>query len=976
MARGNILVTQLGYGWFATCFTGQESLSAPFNFNLTLAADSSQIKPDSLLGKNLTIQINDDHESRIFNGIVSTCKLGGIISDQLRECTCVLVPWFWFLQYDSDCRIFQDKTVIQIFNSLCKEKGFSDYNLNNLKGSYKPIPYCVQYNESTFAFLNRILASAGIYYYFTYQKDKHTMVLADNSTIAQQFAGSVVYTNSHSDEAHIHEWSSQDKLHANQFAQKDYDYNTPSNKLLALGKSNLPKTQVLNATKFEKFSYPGNDIKNITNFHDNQAQLFLGQGNYPSFRPGLNFNLSQHADKSQNSKYFLMSVEHSAADKTHFLENTGKHKDEAGQTYTNNFTCIPTALKYQPAELSKPSLNSTQTAMVVGPKQNEIYTDKLGRIKVRFHWDRNAPENSDDTTCWIRVSQQLADSNWGFQFIPRVGSEVIIDFLHGDPDRPSIIGSVHNAAQLPPYQYPNEQIKTGIKTRSIGQKTEGNELQFNDTKDAEQLNIHASKDYEKSVNKSTSVNINENSADKINNDRTIYSQKDHTIVINKQINIAAGKGEITVNPDSITLQAPRIRLGGSSGGAGAGAIASGSTSNIPIQSSTAPDNQEQDKSIMKFLVNLDQNNGKIPLQAKVNNINSKTLPFTTVYKYPLQNTQKTGPVHINSSGKDYTLVPNLDNFPADENNEWRFFIGALSSLAGKPVQFSANGITAAPPPAPDSNVQNNTAVLIDANTGPLPTNLAEGSYTIHGSSPDVLKWLTVQVAKVNVNAVPLVKDSGDIMLDKNKRALFLDNLFKDSQFYVKQIMGKWHIVFKNRHGKFNVTNATHYKIGNAKMGLLAKYADAQTLSKAGITAIAEDAPKEGMWGFILIAPIDIIKYYEDPDKNKELSDLFVQIGMDEAKYMIGWLGGIAVGAAFAAVLPVWLVVIVGVGVAVGISWGLDEIDKHCTHTTEDLKKLFKNTGAGQFINHPSFENLLAGVLQEADSSVLNLVFAG
>ena len=160
------------------------------------------------------------------------------------------------------------------------------------------------------------------------------------------------------------------------------------------------------------------------------------------------------------------------------------------------------------------------------------------------------------------------------------------------------------------------------------------------------------------------------------------------------------------------------------------------------------------------------------------------------------------------------------------------------------------------------------------------------------------------------------------------------------------------------------------------MGLIAKYADAQTLSKAGITAIAEDAPKEGMWGFILIAPIDIIKYYEYPGKNKELSDLFVQIGMDEAKYMIGWLGGIAVGALFVGTLPVLAIVGIGIGVTFVIGYGLDEIDKHCTHTTENVKKLFRNTGAGQFINHPSFENFLTGVLQEADSSVLNLVFAG
>ena len=234
----------------------------------------------------------------------------------------------------------------------------------------------------------------------------------------------------------------------------------------------------------------------------------------------------------------------------------------------------------------------------------------------------------------------------------------------------------------------------------------------------------------------------------------------------------------------------------------------------------------------------------------------------------------------------------------------------------------------------------------------------------------------MQIAKVNVNAVPLVKESGDIMLDKNKRALFLEQMFHRAEYSVKQIMGGWYIAFKGNPLNRIVTTATHYKIGNAKMGLLAKYADAQTLSKAGITAIAEDAPKEGMWGFILIAPIDIIKYYEDPDKNKELSDLFVQIGMDEAKYMIGWLGGIAVGALLVGTAPVCLVVGIGIFTAFVIGIGLDYIDNHYTHTTENVKKLFRNTGAGEFINHPNFENFLTGIVQQADSSVLNLVFAG
>jgi uncharacterized protein involved in type VI secretion and phage assembly len=462
-----------------TSFTGQELLSSPFHFNVTFIADSAQINAEDLLGKNITIQINDNKKPRIFNGIISTCKLGGITADQLRECNCVLVPWFWFLQYDSDCRIFQDKTVIEIFKMLCQEKGFRDYDLNNLKGNYKPIPYCVQYNESTFDFLKRILAKAGIYYYFIYQENKHTMMLVDQTTIPKQFSDGVVYSNSRLHKAHVHEWLAYNKLPA--------------------------------------------------------EQSILGQGNYSDFRPGLNFKLNQHPDNAQNSKYFLMSVEHSASE----------------QTYINKFTCMSATQKYQPDILPKPRIG-TQTAIVSGPKQNEIYTDKLGRLKVRFHWN--------NTTCWIKVSQQLADSKWGFQFIPRVGSEVIVDFINKDPDRPIITGSLHNAEQLPPYAYPIEESKTGIKTRS-------NEIQFNDAKEAEELNIHANKDYENAVNKVMTVNINKNHTEKIIGNRTIYTAKDHTIVINEKVNIAGGTGEITMNPDSITLQAPKISLGNKASGA-------------------------------------------------------------------------------------------------------------------------------------------------------------------------------------------------------------------------------------------------------------------------------------------------------------------------------------------------------------------------------------------------------------------------
>jgi len=187
-------------------------------------------------------------------------------------------------------------------------------------------------------------------------------------------------------------------------------------------------------------------------------------------------------------------------------------------------------------------------------EENEVYTNDLGQIKVKFNWDRYT-EDSEHTSCWLRVSQQLADENWGLQFLPRVGSEVIIDFLNGDPDRPIVTGSIYNAAQLPPYQYPNAQNLTGIKT------PQNNEIQFNDTKNAEELNIHAAKDYEATINKSKIVNIGQNLTEQIGGDQSISTQKEFTIIANKQITLNAGAGSIIMKPDSITFQAPKISLG-------------------------------------------------------------------------------------------------------------------------------------------------------------------------------------------------------------------------------------------------------------------------------------------------------------------------------------------------------------------------------------------------------------------------------
>ena len=578
MARGNIsqqgrfleVLTLLDDGWFLTDFIGEESLSDVFCFHLTLVSNKADIDVGSFIGKSLTFRVNDQINSRMFSGVVQDCVPGEIISDDLRECKIVLVPWFWHLKFDSDCRIFQDKTIVQIFTSICKEKGFADYDISQLSGSYKPLPYCVQYNESTFDFLRRILAKAGIYYYFTYQQDKQVLVLADKTPFAEQITASINYSNASVNELSVHEWVSNAKLHSNQSIINDYNYLTPTDDLTSAAKTALTDCKLGGSDKFNVYNYPGKFqdsasgvklAKGLQASDDSRSSIRRGRGNILDFSVGKSFKLAKHDDKKQNGKYQLIAVCHEAFDHTHVpVVNDATHNG-LQQKYVNVFRCIDAKLQFQtkgrPPEIGK------QTAIVVGLELGKLLTDKYGRIKVRFYWDHNSPTNSDATSCWIRVAQQVASSHWGMQFMPRVGNEVIVDFENGNPDRPIIVGSVHNANNLPPYDYPNEQQKSGVKTRSVASTDtdKSNELQFNDAKTKEEFNLHASKDYLSIVGKSTVETVAQNKELVITGARDVDTEQKHVVVVEKQLEVKAGKGHLIVSSGSIIVASSKISMG-------------------------------------------------------------------------------------------------------------------------------------------------------------------------------------------------------------------------------------------------------------------------------------------------------------------------------------------------------------------------------------------------------------------------------
>src|SRR2546430_2113698 len=526
--------------------TAQEQMSRLFQIEAELSSENGEIDFDKVVGNNTTIRLDvGQKEKRYFNGFVSrlvqVANQGGY-----SHYRATIVPWLWFLTRTTDCCIFQKMTVPDIIEDVFKFYGFNDYQLK-LSGNYEKKEYCVQYRETDFNFVSRLMEQEGIYYFFQHEDGKHTLVLADSISAHKAFAGYADVTFHELEKGGaagrevITDWVMEKEAQPVACALNDFDFKKPKTSLLA--SSNVSRKY--GKAQFEIYDYPGEYLEHgegerLADVRLNELQTHYealrGQASARGLATGCIFKLKNHPRADQNREYLITGVS-LHADAGEFA--TAGEGAGGGEFFSCNFTAIEKPQQFRPARLTpKPVVQGPQTAIVVGPAGEEIYTDEHARVKVHFHWDRH-DKSDENSSCWIRVSQYWAGKEWGTIHIPRIGQEVIVEFLEGDPDEPIITGRVYNADQTPPYGLPANKTQSGIKSRSSkgGSSPNFNEIRFEDKKGSEEVYIHAEKDQNNVVEHDETTSVGHDRTEDVGNDEKITIGKNRTekVGVNEKI---------------------------------------------------------------------------------------------------------------------------------------------------------------------------------------------------------------------------------------------------------------------------------------------------------------------------------------------------------------------------------------------------------------------------------------------------------
>jgi type VI secretion system secreted protein VgrG len=543
-------------------FTGHEGISRLFSFHLDLLSEKDSVSFKDIVGQNITIAVTlADQSQRFFNGFVSRFAQSGadarFIHYQME-----VVPWLWFLTRIADCRIFQNMTIPDIVQKVFQSRGFSDFK-SSLTATYGPREYCVQYRETDFNFVSRLMEQYGIFYYFEHENGKHTLVMADSASVHQPCPGQATAQYNQAgggldaDDV-VTGWNMEQELRTGKYSLADYNFETPGANLMA---SETTVDEVDGNTNYEIYDYPGEYINQsqgialskIRMQEEEASHLVVGGSSIcRAFTSGYRFNLEDHYRDDMNASYILTEIEHVASEGGSYIATGGG----SGESYSNHFTCIPATVPFRPPRTTpKPFIQGPQTAQVVGKSGEEIWVDKYGRIKVQFYWDR-AGKSNESSSCWIRVSQPWAGNGWGAMWIPRVSQEVVVSFLEGDPDRPIITGRVYNAEQMPAYALPDEQTKSYLKSNSSKGGGGFNEFRFEDKKGEEQIFLHAEKNLDvrvknneyETVSKDLNLVVEQNRLEHVKNDHHETIDNDHAKSVGRDHHLnVSGKQAIAVS---------------------------------------------------------------------------------------------------------------------------------------------------------------------------------------------------------------------------------------------------------------------------------------------------------------------------------------------------------------------------------------------------------------------------------------------
>lgn len=581
--------------------TMTERISQLFTLQMDLLADLSQagkVQPKQLLGKGvtLTVQLPAD-QKRHFHGMVSRFT---VIGEDHRHAyfRMEVVPWLWLLTQSSDCKVFQDQTVPEILKAVFQEwqgkypdvVAFED----KLEGTYEKLDYCVQYRETDFQFVSRLMEEEGICYFFRHEEGKHTLVLADRPSAFQSCphqararllrdAGMGEW-----EDAVLH-WEYRQSVVPGKVVLGDYHFqmsnkelrSTASGSVQVAGNDQLELFDVGNYA--ERFNKPDERLDKVEREgeamaarrmeeHAAEHLLIDGESTCRAFTTGTHFSLLGAAGApvtipGTQGKYVLLSVDHTFAQSPEYI--SGQKRD---QPYRNSFTCIPLGVPYRPPRTTpKPVAQGLQSAVVVGLSGEEIDCDKYGRVKVQFPWDRLGRKN-ERSSCWVRVASLWAGKQWGMICLPRVGQEVVVAFLEGDPDQPLIVGSVYNYENMPPYKLPDHKTQTGIKTRSSkkGDEQNYNEIRFEDKKGEEQLYIHAEKNldtviendethtvgFEKKDKGDQTIKVFNNQTLEIGTPQCSEGSQSVTIFKDREVTLQTGNDSLTIQQGNQTIKLP------------------------------------------------------------------------------------------------------------------------------------------------------------------------------------------------------------------------------------------------------------------------------------------------------------------------------------------------------------------------------------------------------------------------------------
>ena len=438
-------------------FTGDEGISQLFNFHLELVSEKRPIGIESIIGQNVTVNMTlTNGRKRYFNGFVSEFAQTGQDA-QFIYYQAKMVPWLWFLSQTSDCRIFQNKTVPEIAMQLFQELGFRDFR-NALQGIYERLDVALQYRETEFNFISRLMEREGMFYFFEHEQGKHTLVIADQPAAHPVLPGTPALSYQPGDGSGaggdvITRLASRREWRPGKYTMNDYNFETPSTNLEVTSASAV---EVGGNRRYELYEYPGDYGKKAQGESlarirlqevESISQVVSGTSSCRAMATGYRFTLMGHDRQELNQAYVTTNVHHEAK-----VANGASAGDM--ETYTNEFVAIPYSVPFRPLRLTlQPVVRGPETGVVVGPKGEEIFVDQYGRVKVQFHWDRNG-KRDENSSGWIRVAQPWAGKQWGTLFIPRGGDEVLVEFLHGDLHRPVVIGSLYNGDDRPPNPLP------------------------------------------------------------------------------------------------------------------------------------------------------------------------------------------------------------------------------------------------------------------------------------------------------------------------------------------------------------------------------------------------------------------------------------------------------------------------------------------------------------------------------------------